>query len=139
MKTVFEHSAGGIVETANGKLVVIRTVNLKGKPVVTLPKGLLESGESPLAAARREVCEETGFEVQATSETPVGALEYWFVRDGFRVKKRVDFFGFAVVGGDASLHDGSEVTEVLVLSPPDAITLLSYPAEAELARDAAGR
>jgi len=138
LKTVFEHSAGGVVVTADGKLVVVRTVNLKGKPVITLPKGLLERGESPLAAARREVHEETGFEVRATSEKPVGILEYWFVRGGVRVKKRVDFFGFGVVGGDASLHD-SEVDQVLILSPLDAIAMLSYPTEADLARVAMER
>ena len=138
MRTVFEHSAGGIVMTADGSLVVVRTVNLKGQPVVTLPKGLIERGESSIAAARREVREETGFEVRSTSDTPVGVLEYWFVRDGVRVKKRVDFFEFAVVGGDASLHDRTEVDEALVLSPSDAIALLSYPTEAQLARKAAG-
>ena len=70
----------------------------------------------------------------AASETPVGVLEYWFVRDGVRVKKRVDFFGLEVVGGDASLHD-LKVDQVLVLSPPDAFALLSYPSEARLARE----
>ena len=137
MKTVFEHSAGGIVVTADGKLALVRTVNLKGNPVITLPKGLLERGESPLVAARREVREETGFEVRAIGEAPVGVLDYWFVREGVRVKKRVDFFAFEVVGGDASLHD-REIDQVLVLSPPDAIAMLTYPTEARLAREVVG-
>lgn len=64
-----------------------------------------------------------------------GLLEYWFVRDGVRVKKRVEFFSFTVAGGDASRHD-REVDEVLMLSPLEAIAMLSYPSERRLIREA---
>ena len=137
MKTVFERSAGGIVLTTDGRLVVVRTTNLKGEPVVTLPKGLLERGESAVAAARREVTEETGLEVGATTDAPAEILEYWFVRDRVRVKKRVEFFRFEVVGGDTGLHDG-EIDEVLVLEVDGALDILSYPTERRLVRKAVG-
>lgn len=128
IKTVFEHSAGGIVLTGNGKLVVIRTRNLAGRAVITLPKGLVESGETALSAARREVTEETGFQVRAGTPAPAGATEYWFVREGVRVRKRVEFFRFTVTGGDPAHHD-HEVDEVLVLDPASALAMLSYPGE----------
>ena len=135
MRTVFERSAGGIVHTADGRVVVVRTTNLKGEPVVTLPKGLLEAGESAISAARREVTEETGFEVRATPGAPAGVLEYWFVRERVRVKKRVEFFRFTVVGGSADLHDG-EIDEVLVVEEATAVDMLSYPSERDLVRKA---
>ena len=131
MKTVFEYSAGGIVLTADGMLVVVRTKNLAGRPVVALPKGLIEAGEKALEAARREVTEETGLEVRATGDAPAGLVEYWFVRDRVRVKKRVDFFRFAVVGGNTALHD-DEIDEVVILEPAAAMGSLSYPAERDV-------
>ena len=135
IKTVFEHSAGGIVQTAGGKLVVVQTRNLAGRPVVTLPKGLVETGETALSAARREVTEETGYEVRATTPSPAGVTEYWFVRERVRVRKRVEFFRFTVTGGDPARHDG-EVDQVLVLEPESAIAMLSYPTEREVVQEA---
>lgn len=121
--------------TADGKLVVVQTRNLAGRPVVTLPKGLVETGETALSAALREVTEETGFEVRVTTPVPVGATEYWFVRHPVRVKKRVEFFRFTVTGGDPAGHD-HEVDEVLVLEPESAIAMLSYPTEREVVEKA---
>ena len=57
MKTVFEHSAGGVVVAVDGRLVIVRTRNLRGEKVYTLPKGHVEPGESSVAAAMREVTE----------------------------------------------------------------------------------
>lgn len=119
IKTVFEHSAGGIVQTSGGELVVVQTRNLAGQPVVTLPKGLVEAGETTRSAARREVTEETGFDVRLTTQAPAGVAEYWFVRGRVRVKKRVEFFRFTVTGGDPDRHD-EEVDQYWFsnLSPP---------------------
>ena len=135
IRTVFEHSAGGVVLTADGMLVVVRTRNLAGRSVVTLPKGLLEAGERAVDAARREVTEETGLEVRAAERAPAGVVEYWFVRDRVRVKKRVDFFRFTVTGGDPALHD-DEVDDVVILEPSAAMGKLTYPAEREVVRKA---
>ncbi len=49
-------SAGGIVVNGNGQIVV---VNQKGTSW-SLPKGHIEHGEDALAAARREIYEESG-------------------------------------------------------------------------------
>ena len=89
-RVVYEHSAGGVLLDDDCRVLLIRTVNLKGEPVWTLPKGLIEPGERPEEAALREVREETGYAAEI-----VRALEpstYWFVRDGKKVKKRVDWF-----------------------------------------------
>ena len=136
MDTVFEHSAGGIVLTPDGRLVVVRTKNLKGDTVFALPKGQLEIGETAADAAQREVVEETGYLVERVGEPPQTA-SYWFVRDGTRVKKRVDFFRFDVVGGDSADHD-SEIDEVLALDIEVGVERLTYKSEREMARKALG-
>ena len=136
MDTVFEHSAGGIVLTPDGRFVVVRTKNLKDDTVFALPKGQLEIGETAADAAQREVVEETGYLVERVGEPPQTA-SYWFVRDGTRVKKRVDFFRFDVVGGDSADHD-SEIDEVLALDIEVGVERLTYKSEREMARKALG-
>ncbi len=89
MPVLREHSAGGVL-LEDGKVLLIRTRNLKGEEVWTFPKGLVEPGESPERAALREVFEETGYEAEILR--PLGQVTYWFVRDGKRVKKTVDWF-----------------------------------------------
>jgi 8-oxo-dGTP pyrophosphatase MutT (NUDIX family) len=49
-------SAGGVVLNSKGQVLV---VNQRGRSW-SLPKGHLEEGEEPLAAAKREIYEETG-------------------------------------------------------------------------------
>ncbi len=55
MPTKHTHSAGGVI-VRNGKVIV---VNQKGRSW-SLPKGHIEDGEDALAAAKREIEEETG-------------------------------------------------------------------------------
>ncbi len=129
MKTVFEHSAGGIVITPASELVAVRTTNLKGESVLALPKGRVEEGETPLDAAVREIREETGYEVEPSERAP-HSISYWFVRRGTRVRKRVDFFCFSVVGGDPADHDW-EIEEVVLLPLPDGAGQLTYRGERE--------
>jgi len=54
MKKAEERAAGGIVERG-GKVLLVRVTNLQGEVKWTFPKGHLEKGEKPLAAALREV------------------------------------------------------------------------------------
>ena len=65
----------------------------KPKPVLCLPKGLVDPGEKPLEAALREVREETG--ITAAPITKLGDSKYVYVRswgDGERVFKIVSFY-----------------------------------------------
>ena len=53
-------AAGGIVLDSTGRVLLIqRTVD--GQHEIRLPKGHIDPGETAEAAARREVCEETGY------------------------------------------------------------------------------
>jgi 8-oxo-dGTP diphosphatase len=85
----------------------------------TLPKGKLEPGETGLAAAVREVEEETGHRVVlgrhlSTVRYSVG-----------RAEKRVDYFAARVTGG--AFHPNEEVDELRWLPVAEASDILSYP------------
>jgi 8-oxo-dGTP pyrophosphatase MutT (NUDIX family) len=53
-------SAGGVVVDADGCVAVIRERDRRGRRRWTLPKGRIDPGETPEAAALREVYEESG-------------------------------------------------------------------------------
>jgi len=64
MKLREYRAAGGIVLDAAGQVLLIeRWVLRENSPnhEIRLPKGHVEPGESDIQAARREVCEETGY------------------------------------------------------------------------------
>ena len=70
-----------------------RPARPKNKPVLCLPKGLVDPGEKPLDAALREVREETG--ITAVPITKLADIKYVYVRswgDGERVFKIVSFY-----------------------------------------------
>ncbi len=59
-------AAGGVVKNEKGELLFIKRFE-----IWDLPKGKIEKGETPLEAAEREVCEETGLaKVKSTLELP---------------------------------------------------------------------
>lgn len=89
----------------------------------TLPKGKLEEGESWLDAAVREVREETGFDAEVLSFA--GAIAY----DTERGHKVVSFWHMAASGEPSSALDGTEVDEVVWLTPEAARERLQYPLE----------
>mgnify|MGYP000873050848 CR=1 FL=1 len=53
-------AAGGVVLDAAGRVLLIER-NIDGVHEIRLPKGHIDPGETPEAAAVREVCEETGY------------------------------------------------------------------------------
>ena len=100
-----------------------------------LPKGLIEEGEPPEAAAVRETREETGLEAEL--EGPLGEISYFYVWEGMRVAKVVHFFLLRQTGGDVADHD-FEMEEVLWFPLREAQRKASFKGEREvLARAAA--
>src|SRR4051794_22397561 len=88
-KTVFEFSAGGIVQDGD-KLLMVQVENLEKLRLWTFPKGHIEKDETPEQAALREVEEETGFRCEIVG--PLEKVQYWFKRDGQLTKKTVAWF-----------------------------------------------
>ena len=125
-------SAGGVVHRGR-EVALIRLADGRWQ----LPKGLVEPGETPEAAAAREVKEETG--VTGELVAPLRTIEYWYVakREGVRYPKRVHFYLFRYVSGDVADHD-DEVAEARWVDLGEARRLLSFENEREVLDAAAG-
>ncbi len=135
------HSAGGVAyrQRAGGAGKVIEVALIATDPAGRrwqLPKGRLYPAEKPLAAALREVEEETGLETEY--ESFLKTVRYAYL-DTYaravpeRVFKKVDFYLLRVVGG--ALSDASiEVEKVEWVSTEEALGLLAYEGERDCIR-----
>ncbi len=97
----------------------------------SLPKGKLKRGEHPLAAAVREVREETGADTLVGARLPTVSYDVW-ANDHLRGKV-VDYWAMTVIGA-ASWQAGREVDEVIWLPVDHALKRLSYPHDRRVLR-----
>lgn len=107
------------------------------KPVLALPKGLVDAGERPEQTAVREVREETG--VEAGLVTKLGDIKYVYTRSwagGERVFKVVSFYLLRYVSGelgDITSEMRIEVRRVEWIPLDEAPRRLAYKGEREMA------
>jgi 8-oxo-dGTP diphosphatase len=125
-------SAGGVAFRARRKRteIVLVSVAAQDAPRWQLPKGLVDAGETPQAAALREVREEAG--IAAELVAPIETIEYWYAGEagGQRVRfhKFVHFFLLAYQSGDVADHD-SEVLEARWVDIDEAVERLAFDNE----------
>lgn len=127
-RPLLEFSAGGLVVDDRGRVLLIRTRDLRDRTVWTLPKGALAAGESSRDAAVREVQEETGYRCEVVRE--LEAATYWFQRDGRRVRKTVRWFLMRPLERVGE-HD-QEVEEVAWVERDEALARLRYESDRRL-------
>jgi ADP-ribose pyrophosphatase YjhB (NUDIX family) len=139
---VRDFSAGGLVHRRRRDrcevVLVGRGRDAPERIVWTIPKGHLETGESPEDAAVREVREETG--IEAVVEGLLGDVTYHFGRQDARgererVLKRVRFFLMRACGGRFADRD-AEMDYVRWFPLPEAERSLTYENERALVRRA---
>ena len=112
----------------------------KAKPVLALPKGLVDPGEKPLETALREVHEETG--ITAELVTQLGDIKYIYSRswgDGQRVFKIVSFYLMRYRSGridQITPEMRIEVARASWVRLDEAPKLLAYKGEKQMARRA---
>jgi ADP-ribose pyrophosphatase len=131
---VVVHHPGAVAVAAvqeDGRLLCVRQYRHDvGAWLVEIPAGRLEPGESPLAAAQRELEEETGHRAARWRE-----LGGFYAAPGF-CSERMTIFearGLAPVGGERRAADADEEIELVPLAPrellagasPDAKTLVA--------------
>ncbi len=129
---VDETSAGGLVlnrRSPDAAGALIGRIDRKGQLLWSLPKGHVEPGESPEAAAIREVAEETGITGRVLGR--LGTIDFWFVADGRRVHKTVHHFLLLRESGELSDAD-IEVAEVAWVPLAEAAKRLAYDDERSL-------
>jgi 8-oxo-dGTP pyrophosphatase MutT (NUDIX family) len=112
----------------------------KSKPVLALPKGLVDPGEKPLETALREVFEETG--VIATLLIKIADIKYVYVRtwgDQQRVFKIVSFYLLRYASGrinNIAQEMRIEVARARWIQLEEAPSLLAYRGEKQMVRKA---
>lgn len=129
---VEETSAGGFVLDTSGPLpraALIARRDRRGRLVWSLPKGHIESGETPREAAVREVLEETG--IHGSILANLGTIDFWFMSDQRRVHKTVHHY--VLLATDVELSDAdAEVAEVAWVPLADVADRLHHAAERRL-------
>jgi 8-oxo-dGTP diphosphatase len=123
-----EYSAGGVVGR-DGKLLLVKVTNLAGEKVWTFPKGHLDEGETPLAAALREVEEETGWRCRSLG--PLTTVAYKFSRQGRPVAKKVKWYRMEPVE-KVGKPDAAEIDDTKWVAEKSAGKWLKYPTDFKL-------
>ncbi|MDZ4277583.1 MAG: NUDIX hydrolase, partial [Dehalococcoidia bacterium] len=133
-----EISAGGVIYRIRRGRPDVCLIATQGGRAWQLPKGLIERGEPPEEAARREVAEETGLQGKLLQR--LDRIEYWYfwTEDGERVRvhKFVYFFLFRYARGSTRDHD-EEVDDARWVPLSEAETRLSFENERRVVRLAA--
>ncbi|MTV55072.1 NUDIX domain-containing protein [Massilia buxea] len=71
--TALDTSCGTLIVNASGQLLLC---HVTGTAHWDIPKGMLDAGETPLAAARRELFEEAGLSFDAERFQDLGRFDY---------------------------------------------------------------
>jgi 8-oxo-dGTP diphosphatase len=129
-------ASGGVLSRRSGTTVEIAIVHRPKYDDWSMPKGKLHSGEASLAAACREVVEETGVRPVVGRRLP--QQEYWLGPD----RKVVDYWEMTPADGRTgrgnpgldSMARAAEVDVVRWLRAAEAATWLSYDRDRELLR-----
>ena len=113
-----------------------------GKPEGTwaLPKGQISGGDSAADTAVREVAEETGLHGRVDGK--LGDIRYVYTWKGKRIFKVVSFFLVRYEHGEIGNvppEFAHEIGEARWLPLPDAVDLLAYKGERDMARKALSR
>jgi 8-oxo-dGTP pyrophosphatase MutT (NUDIX family) len=128
--TRIQTSAGGVAFRRQDGGIEVALIAVGEQLRWQLPKGLVEKGEAPEEAARREVREEAGIETELVQ--PLERIEYWYygTEQGVRVRyhKFVHFYLLSYVAGEVQDHD-AEVADARWVELAEAKELLAFASE----------
>ena len=132
-----EISAGCVVYRTNAGDAEVALIQPRDRDAWSLPKGLIEPGESPENAALREVREETGLlgDIIERIDTIKYSYNARWEKPPVRIFKIVTFYLLRSTGGDVSQHD-REVDRVEWFPLDYAVANATYPQEREVLRKA---
>ena len=132
-----EISAGCVVYRTTDAVTEVALIQPRDRKAWALPKGLIERGEAPEAAAQREAREETGLSGNIISK--IDTIKYSYMakweKPSVRVFKIVTFYLLKYTDGDPSQHD-REVDRVEWFPIETAISSATYPQEKKILKKA---
>jgi 8-oxo-dGTP diphosphatase len=120
------HSAGGVIYRVEGSTIYVALIATSGGTRWGLPKGHVFDGETPEAAARREIEEETGLRGEVLQ--PLETIKYWFRAGRSRIHKFVDLYLLRYECGDVVPQE-AEVDDARWFVLDDAIANATFPRE----------
>jgi len=104
---------------SDGRIVLIRQHRVAvDESLIELPAGTMETGEEPIATARRELMEETGY--RASKLIPV--LRF-YTSPGFVKEEMRLFYATELIAGPTAM-DEDEKIETLLVSLPQALKMI---------------
>jgi len=132
-----EISAGCVVYRTTGEVAEVALIQPRDRQAWSLPKGLIERGETPELAAKREVREETGLSGDILD--CIDTIKYSYTArwedPPTRIFKIVTFYLLRFTGGDPSQHD-KEVDRVEWFPLDYAVEHATYAQERGILRKA---
>lgn len=125
-------AAGAVLWRAAGPEPTVAVVHRPRYDDWSLPKGKLDTDETSLAAAVREVREETGFQAELGRQLGQVSYPVWSPTDGTARTKVVEYWAAHAVAG--AFQPNAEVDELRWLTPDAADGLLSHHLDREVLR-----
>lgn len=107
-RAIVQHRGSAVMMPVDkrGRILLVRQYRLPaGKSLWELPAGRVDEGERVLAAARRELAEETGYRARRWKK-----LLSVFVSPGYVAEKMTIFVATDLVEGDASPMEDERIT-----------------------------
>lgn len=132
---IYQQSAGGVVFKKEGNLFYVALIAVKNKTIWTLPKGLIDEGETVEESAIREVREETGLSGEIVKR--IGEKSYWFYlkEKNAKCRKKVTYFLIRYESGNIDNYCW-EVDEARWVEINDAIKMVSYKSDKDILKAA---
>ncbi len=137
VRTETQVSSGGCVFRASDDGFEIVLISVGSPPRWQLPKGIIDSGETPEIAAVREVREEAG--INASVDRLIEKVEYWYQAshggERIRYHKYVHFYLMRYESGDTADHD-HEVNDASWFPAESASATLAFKSEQSIVEKA---